>query len=59
MSNASMPASSRLRDPLLTRSVKKLLSPAGHKLYKRYTFLSLFVGVLDGRLRPVVWCNAC
>lgn len=48
MSNASMPASSRLRDPLLTRSVKKLLSPAGHKLYKRYTFLSLFVGVLDG-----------
>ncbi|MFR9894476.1 ABC transporter ATP-binding protein [Corynebacterium striatum] len=48
MSNATTPASSRLRDPLLTRSVKKLQGPVGHKLNKRYACLSLIVGVLDG-----------
>lgn len=48
MSNATTPASSRLRDPLLTRSVKKLQSPVGHKLNKRHACLSLIVGVLDG-----------
>lgn len=41
MSNATTPASSRLRDPLLTRSVKKLQGPVGHKLNKRYACLSL------------------
>lgn len=48
MSNATTPVSSRLRDPLLTRSVKKLQGPVGHKLNKRYACLSLIVGVLDG-----------
>lgn len=48
MSNATTPASSRLRDPLLTRSVKKLQGPVGHKLNKSYACLSLIVGVLDG-----------
>lgn len=48
MSNATTPASSRLRDPLLTRSVKKLQGPVGHKLNKRCACLSLIVGVLDG-----------
>lgn len=48
MSNATTPASSRLRDPLLIRSVKKLQGPVGHKLNKRYACLSLIVGVLDG-----------
>ena len=48
MSNATTPASSRLLDPLLTRSVKKLQSPVGHKLNKRHACLSLIVGVLDG-----------
>ena len=37
MSNATTPVSSRLRDPLLTRSVKKLQSPVAVS----YTHLTL------------------